>query len=309
MKRTSEGGSPEGGGGTGTGVASFVPVMLTRPFLAGERVAAVVGVTPSGVPVYTSANLLSVGNAVSHLMPPGFDSASVQCDDGILIAACSNGLFVITGFNYTIAFTIRIPFLPEHATLLMTDGVPSACCSKMDSVIYFPAGSEAPTDIRTHTLPGTHVSSVVRDHDRACVDALFTDGSRIRMAAGQIEEMRALEPLATLLGFHTGKELDFIQRANHNVVVLRSGFPMALLPAAGPCRGLLWGTYSAYLLACESDPCPELVAFEYVSMTRLDSVYPDAAAPSLAVAGQECTKAAGQFLLYRGGIYHLAAAV
>ena len=304
MKRSCEGGALDSG--RGDGAASFVPVPLARQFLSGERTVAVVAVTPSGVPVFLSANLLAVGNADAHLAPAGLDLGSVRCDEGILIASCAGGIFVVTGFNYTVQFTISMPFAPDNPAILMTDGVPSVCCSKNDTVLYFSAETDSPVDVRADTVPGQVVTSIVRDYHRSCVDAVFSDGRRIRMEGGQIGPARAVEAGSALIGFHVGKELDFVQRSNFNVVIFHNAVPMGIVPMGGVCRGLLWGKFSACFLASDLDPCPELLVFEYVSMSKLDSLYPQAAAQSLALDGHECTSAAGNYLLYRGGIYHLS---
>jgi len=307
MKRTNDG--HEQSNPFGSEKTSLLPLSITRHFLGSERVVGIVSVAPSGTPVFVSANLVAVGNANPHLLPPGFESSSVRCEDGILVAACSSGVFVLTGFNYLVKYIICVPFVPENLSLQMNDGIPFVCCSKNDTILYFSAATDTPTNVVTHTIPGQTVTSVVQSYEKTCNDAVFSNGIRLRMAAGSISTVHAIEPNSTLVGFHLSKNLDFVQRKNLNLIVRRNNMPLAVIPMMDRCRALIWGPYSVYFLACGTDPCPELLAFEYVSLCRLDSLYPERTAQSYEVRDHECICSAGKYLLYRGGIYHVVNAL
>ena len=304
MKRTSGGEKPIE---TKSAIAqhSLQPMPLVRTHLFEEPILALIAITSTGIPVFVSGSWIAVGNNTPVPMPAGLEIVYARCENGIFAAPCSQGLFIMRGPNYGTFYVTSLPFLPQNieiCTEILNGGIfePHLFCSSNNTIVYFSLAHEIPTNLNTHTVEKSFVTSAVKQNN--CVHALFSCGLLMQITSRCMTKIDVIEKNCGLLWVDTKHVI--YQRENFEIVILQFGVVVACFPLANVCRAVLEGGFSFFFLESTLDAGPMLSQFEYASMTRLDSIFAEQLADSRSVVDNECSHSNKNFLLYRGGIYH-----
>jgi len=287
--------------------SSLDPIPLQRTHLFDEPVIAVIAVTESGTQSFVSSSWIAVGLSLPVPLPPGIVIQEARCEDGIFVAPCRDGVFILRGPSYDIFYTITLPFVPANLILCQEEddtGVAEAYlfCSSLDSLLYFPIEHSMPTKIITHTNEKSFVTSAVKNG--SSVYALYSCGLLMHIENSTMTKLSFLENNCKLLW--ADNSFTIYQRANFHLILLKFGNIVAVLPMANVCNAVLKKTFAFFLLDSITDASPMLSHFEHASMARLDSIFASNLADSRSVVGNECTHANKNFLLYRGGVYQFS---
>lgn len=294
---------------TGSSPAKHQDVLKPLPLdifsLAEEEILAVVSVSSFGDPVLVSENLIAIGHLRPFPKPDNLNLSSIQCEYGILVASCPEGVFVIreTGEQ----FVIQMPFEPENLILksetciLTNTKKPFLFCTCRDTALFFSIENENPTNVYSHTVELNTITSAQKNTEDTFIEWVFSSGLRMKIENQHFEIIGTYEAKSTILGVHNN--LRVVQRPNHQVIIFKNDILVGLVQLSCPCQSVCFDKFNVYILTCADTPGPVYTKFEHVSMTVQDSIFPSELARSFHIVDKNRIFSTNNFIFFKGAIY------